>query len=279
MILQEDKPISEVHDLIVGKIRKYFNDCGCKDAVIGLSGGIDSAVVYALASEALGKDHVMGILMPSQFSSMHSISDAVDLANNVGGKFEIIPIEKIYAVYMIEMKRFFPTSEWSVALENLQARIRGNILMTYSNKACALLLNTSNKSELCMGYGTMYGDLCGAMMVIADLYKVQVYELAKYINRNGEVIPISSIEKAPSAELRKDQKDSDTLPAYEILDPVLHSLVEEGLDAEEVIKKGADRQLVERIVSLKRKSAFKIAQIPPVITVGDAPLVPEFKRI
>lgn len=279
MILQEDKPISEVHDLIVGKIRKYFSDCCCKDAVIGLSGGIDSAVVYALASEALGKDHVMGILMPSQFSSMHSISDAVDLANNVGGKFEIIPIEKIYAVYMIEMKRFFPTSEWSVALENLQARIRGNILMTYSNKANALLLNTSNKSELCMGYGTMYGDLCGAMMVIADLYKLQVYELARHINRDSEIIPISSIEKEPSAELRKDQKDSDTLPAYEVLDPVLHALVEEGLDAGEVIRKGADRNLVERIVSLKKRSAFKITQIPPVITVGNAPLVPDFKRI
>lgn len=279
MILQEDKPISGVHDLIVGKIRNYFSDCGIRDAVIGLSGGIDSAVVFALACEALGSNHVKGILMPSQFSSMHSISDAVDLVNYTEARYEIIPIEKIYGVYLMEMKRFFSINEWSVALENLQARIRGSILMTYSNKYNALLLNTSNKSELCMGYGTMYGDLCGAMMVIADLYKLQVYEMAGYINRNGIVIPQSSIDKEPSAELRPEQKDSDSLPAYDILDPVLHALVEEGKSPEEVIAGGADRNLVERIVSIKRKSAFKIAQIPPVITVGDAPLVPEFKRI
>lgn len=279
MILDENRPISEIHDLITGKIRKYFKECGIGEAVVGLSGGIDSAVVFALACEALGSSHVTGILMPSQFSSMHSVSDAVDLVNYTGARYEIIPIEKIYGIYLLEMKRFFSVNEWSVALENLQARIRGSILMTYSNKYNALLLNTSNKSELCVGYGTMYGDLCGAMMVIADLYKLQVYEMAGYINRNGIVIPQSSIDKEPSAELRPEQKDSDSLPAYDILDPVLHALVEEGKSPEEVIAAGTDRSLVEKIVSLKKKSAFKIAQIPPVITVCDAPLVPEFKRI
>ncbi len=279
MILQQDRPISEVHDLLTGKIKKYFDLCAISDAIVGLSGGIDSAVVFALACEALGKEHVTGILMPSQFSSMHSVSDAVDLVNNIGARYEIIPIDKIYGMYMLEMDRFFALNQWSVALENLQARIRGSILMTYSNKFNALLLNTSNKSELCMGYGTLYGDLCGAMMVIADLYKLQVYELAEYINRDGIVIPTSTIKKEPSAELRPNQKDSDSLPPYEVLDPVLHALVEENLSPEQVKATGADASLVDRIESLKGKSAFKLAQIPPVLSVGERPLVPPFKCI
>ena len=235
----------------------------------------------ALAVDALGPDNVHGILMPSEFSSLSSVTDSIELANNLGMTYDIVPIEKIYKRAMIEMIRFFELGKWSVAQENLQARIRGTILMTWSNRFNALLLNTSNKSELFTGYGTLYGDLCGAMMVIADLYKVQVYELAYYENtRHGkEVIPESILTKAPSAELRPNQKDTDSLPEYELLDPVLHALCEEGLTPEEVVARGTDAALVERIVKLKKGAAFKVMQIPPVLTVGKHPIVPEFKQI
>lgn len=280
MILNDNIPIEVAYETIVTKMRDYFNNAGMKKAVLGLSGGIDSAVVMAIACEALGRENVYGLLMPSQFSTLHSVSDAVDLANNLGVEYTIIPIEKIYNRFMREMFSFFEIGKWSVAQENLQARIRGTILMTYSNRFNALLLNTSNKSEISVGYGTLYGDLCGAMMVIADLYKLQVYELAGYINSSsGNVIPASTVRKTPSAELRPGQKDSDSLPPYDILDPILYSLNEEGKSAEEVIAGGADKAIVERIIALKRAYAFKIAQIPPVITVTDKPVVPEYKCI
>ncbi|MBQ0123694.1 MAG: NAD(+) synthase [Bacteroidales bacterium] len=280
MVLEEKIDIASVHDLIIGKIRDFFASCGKSKAVLGLSGGIDSALVAALATEALGKENVHGILMPSQFSSLHSVSDSVDLANNLGIKYDVIPIDKIYKRFMLEMHTFFEIGKWSVAQENIQARARGTILMTYSNRYDALVLNTSNKSELFMGYGTLYGDLCGAMMVIADLYKLQVYELSNHMNRNGEIIPKSIIEKAPSAELRPGQKDTDSLPEYEVLDPILHALHEEGLTVDEVIAtKGVDRELLERILRLKRGAAFKVMQIPPVLTVGNKPVVPPFKCI
>ena len=244
---------------------------------MGLSGGIDSAVVYALAVEALGVDNVRGILMPSEYSSIHSVSDSVELVNNVGGRYDIIPIEKIYAAFMREMNGYFSIGEWFVAQENLQARIRGTIVMTYANRYDALLLNTSNKSELFMGYGTLYGDLCGAMMVIADLYKLQVYELAQEINAERLIIPLHTISKEPSAELKPDQKDTDTLPPYGVLDPVLHALHEEGIPADEVIAGGADAQLVERIIRVKAGAAFKVAQLPPILTVGEHPIAPAEK--
>lgn len=248
-------------------------------AVVGLSGGIDSALVFPLACEALGAENVHGVLMPSQYSTSHSIKDAEQLALNLGAKYDIIPIGDIYAAYMEKLGMWFEDGQWSVALENLQARIRGAILMTYSNRNNALLLNTSNKSELFMGYGTLYGDLSGAMMVIADLYKLQVYELARYINRDREIIPVSSLTKAPSAELRPDQKDTDSLPPYEVLDPILHALHEEGRSADELVAAGTDKALVERIVRLKGASSFKTIQIPPVLTVGNKPIVPEYKCI
>lgn len=281
MILEPSLAIADVHDLLVGKIQKYFESAGMKKAVLGLSGGIDSAIVAALATDALGAENVHGILMPSEFSSLSSVTDSIELANNLGISYDIVPIEKIYKRAMVEMIRFFELGKWSVAQENLQARIRGTILMTWSNRFNALLLNTSNKSELFTGYGTLYGDLCGAMMVIADLYKVQVYELSHHENaRHGrEVIPEAILTKAPSAELRPNQKDSDSLPEYELLDPVLHALCEEELTPEQVIARGTDAALVERVVKLKKGAAFKVLQIPPVLTVGTHPIVPAFKQI
>ena len=277
MILEPSLPIEQVHATLVDKIGRFFSNCNKRQAVVGLSGGIDSAVVYALAVEALGVDNVRGILMPSEYSSIHSVSDSVELVNNVGGRYDIIPIEKIYAAFMREMNGYFSIGEWFVAQENLQARIRGTIVMTYANRYDALLLNTSNKSELFMGYGTLYGDLCGAMMVIADLYKLQVYELAQEINAERLIIPLHTISKEPSAELKPDQKDTDTLPPYGVLDPVLHALHEEGIPADEVIAGGADAQLVERIIRVKAGAAFKVAQLPPILTVGEHPIAPAEK--
>lgn len=281
MILQEDIPVGQAFEVIVDKMRAYFAACGKTKAVLGLSGGIDSALVAAIAAEALGKENVHGILMPSDFSTSHSVNDSAELAGNLGISYEIIPIGELYRLYMKSLGSMFEDGVWSVAQENLQARIRGMILMAYSNRRDALVLNTSNKSELFTGYGTLYGDLCGAMMVIADLYKLQVYEMSRFINEKAgrELIPQSIIDKAPSAELRPGQKDSDSLPVYDLLDPILHALHEEGRKAEEVIAGGAPKELVERVLRLKKGSAFKIMQIPPVIVVGKNPIVPAFKCI
>ncbi len=281
MILEPSLDISAVHDLLVDKIRNYFASAGNKKAVLRLSGGIDSAIVAALGVDALGAENVHGILMPSEYSSLSSVTDSIELANNLGISYDIVPIEKIYKRAMIEMFRFFELGKWSVAQENLQARLRGTILMTWSNRFDALLLNTSNKSELFTGYGTLYGDLCGAIMVIADLYKVQVYELSDYENalHDHEVIPEAILAKAPSAELRPNQKDTDSLPPYDQLDPVLHALCEEELSPEQVVAGGVDKALVDRVVRLKKGAAFKVMQIPPVLTVGSHPIVPAFKQI
>lgn len=281
MILEPCLAIEAVYERLVGKIRDYFAGAGMKRAVLGLSGGIDSAIVAALAADALGAENVHGILMPSAFSTEGSVADSVELARNLGISYDIVPIGPVYDKAMEAMAPFFTDGQWSVAQENLQARIRGAILMTWSNRFNALLLNTSNKSELFTGYGTLYGDLCGAIMVIADLYKVQVYELSHYVNRrHGKaLIPEAILTKAPSAELRPNQKDTDSLPAYELLDPVLHALCEEELTPEEVVARGTDAALVERIVRLKRGAAFKVMQIPPVLTVGEHPVVPPFKQL
>ena len=273
MILEPSLAIADVHDLLVGKIQKYFESAGMKKAVLGLSGGIDSAIVAALATDALGAENVHGILMPSEFSSLSSVTDSIELANNLGISYDIVPIEKIYKRAMVEMIRFFELGKWSVAQENLQARIRGTILMTWSNRFNALLLNTSNKSELCTGYGTLYGDLAGAMMVIADLYKGDVYELAYDINSEKEIIPVSTLTKAPSAELRPGQKDSDSLPDYDIMDPILYEVNEGGKTFKQLLEEGYDKELLDRISSLIGKSSFKIHQIPPILNISSAPVV------
>ena len=265
--------IEDVHNTLVEGLRNFIHSCGATKACLGLSGGIDSAVVAVLAVEALGKENVHGLLMPSEFSTVHSVQDAVDLADNLEMSYSIVPIGKIWNKFMKELAPVFgPDNQWNVAEENLQARIRGTLLMAYSNKFGALLLNTSNKSELSTGYGTLYGDLAGAAMVIADLYKCEVYELANYMNRNGVVIPVSTITKAPSAELREGQKDTDSLPDYSILDSVLYDMQEGGKTPEEVIAQGADKQIVEKIVRLKKGASFKAAQIPPILNISEKPL-------
>lgn len=270
-------------DILYGNLVKglsqFFHDQGKEKAVLGLSGGIDSAVVLAIAVEALGKENVHCILMPSPFSTLHSVTDAVELAGNLGVEYTIVPIEAIYNRYMKEFEDLFCGETKEITSENLQARIRGDILMAYTNNTGALLLNTSNKSELAMGYGTLYGDLCGAVMVLADVYKLQAYSIARYVNSNSEIIPLSTITKEPSAELRNDQKDSDSLPRYSILDPILHALLEEGKEPEELITNGAERILIDRIVKLMKNSSFKIHQVPPVLQVGNYPLLPENKCI
>lgn len=277
MILEPLLPIEQAHGIIIEKLHSFFASTKKSNAVLGLSGGIDSAVVAALAAEALGAENVHGIIMPSAFSTEGSIKDSIDLANNLGISYEVLPIGPLYDVYMTSMHHYFNDGKWSTAQENIQARIRGTILMTYSNKYNALLLNTSNKSEISVGYGTLYGDLAGALMVIADLYKLQVYELAEYINRNGIKIPISTITKAPSAELRPDQKDTDSLPPYEKLDPILYAINEKDKSAQELIADGIEANLVDRIISLRNGASFKIMQIPPILTVFGKPLAPSFK--
>ncbi|MDD5963022.1 MAG: NAD(+) synthase [bacterium] len=265
--------IAEVHNKLVEAIREFFANCGAKRAAVGFSGGIDSAVVGALAVEALGKENVHALMMPSEFSTLHSIQDAVDLAENLGIGYHIVEIAEIYKQFMEELAPVFgPNNKWNVAEENLQARIRGTLLMAYANKFGALVLNTSNKSELCMGYGTLYGDLAGAVMVIADLYKTEVYQLAAHINRKGIIIPLSTITKAPSAELRVGQKDSDSLPDYAILDELLYKLRELGMSYDEVLAQGADKEALDRVCALLKGSAFKAHQVPPLFNVSGLPV-------
>jgi NAD+ synthase (glutamine-hydrolysing) len=239
-----------VYARLVKGVASFFRKNGKDRAVVGLSGGIDSAVVLCIAAEALGRENVHAVLMPSPFSTLHSVADAIELASNLNISYSIVPIEAIYNRYIKELEDFFCDEIKDITIENLQARIRADILMAYSNQTGALLLNTSNKSELAMGYGTLYGDLSGALMVIADLYKLQVYSIAHYINTLEKVIPENTIIKEPSAELRVDQKDSDTIPEYNILDPILHMLTEEGKSPDEVIAGGVERILVDRIVKL-----------------------------
>jgi len=275
-----DKPIEDIHDTIVASIRAFFAGAGVQKCVLGLSGGLDSAVVATLATEALGSENVHGILMPSPYSTLHSISDAIDLCNNISIKYDVIPIEKIYFRFMRDITPIFSGNmHWDNTQENLQARIRGTILMAYSNRKSALLLNTSNKSELSCGYGTLYGDLCGSLMVIADIYKLQVYKLAEYLNRDEEQVPLHTIEKQPSAELRDGQKDTDSLPPYSQLDPVLCDLNDEGKTPEEIIASGVDSELVNRVVALKKGAAFKVHQMPQIIKVSDHPLLAQEKWV
>jgi len=269
-----------IHEKLIAGLRKFFLQSGRTSAVVGLSGGIDSALVAALAVEALGKQNVLGILMPSHYSTVHSVADAVQLAENLELAYHIVPIESIYHSYIKELAPVFEHRKTiDVTEENIQARIRGTLLMAVSNKFGNLVLNTSNKSELAMGYGTLYGDLVGALMVLGDVYKTQVYEVANLINRKKEIIPYNTIEKEPSAELRPNQKDSDSLPPYDQLDSVLNGLIEQGLSPEELIAQGLEGQVILQVQQKRQNIAFKSLQLPPMIKISEHPLLPSNKWV
>lgn len=258
----------QVYQALILGIKDYFRKSGFTKATLGLSGGIDSAVVCALACEALGADNVLGVLMPSKYSSDHSIKDAEDLAKNLGCKSTIVSIETVADAFDETLKEEFAGLKPDLAEENIQARSRGVIMMAMSNKFGYILLNTSNKSEGAVGYGTLYGDMCGAISVIGDCYKTQVYQLAEYINREKEIIPINTITKAPSAELRPDQKDSDSLPDYDILDKVLFEYIEMRKSSKQIISDGFDEALVTRILKMVNRVEFKRYQTPPILRVS-----------
>jgi NAD+ synthase (glutamine-hydrolysing) len=266
--LDEKRNITQVHDAIVLGIRDYFSKMGFSKAIIGSSGGIDSAVTIALACTALGPENVRAILMPSQYSSDHSVADAEVLSKNLGNPYDIIQIKNIYDAFLSELNPIFNDLPFGLAEENIQSRSRGNLLMAIANKFGYILLNTSNKSELATGYGTLYGDMAGGIGVLGDCYKLQVYALANYINRNEIIIPSNIISKAPSAELRPGQKDSDSLPDYEVLDKLLYQYIERRLGPKEIKAQGFDSALVDRVLKMVNMNEYKRNQFCPIIRIS-----------
>jgi NAD+ synthase (glutamine-hydrolysing) len=260
--------IRQIHAALVLGIRDYFFKMGFSKAILGSSGGIDSAVTLALACEALGKDNVHAVLLPSPYSSSHSVSDAEQLSQKLGNPYDIVPIEGVYQSFLHTLRPIFKDSPFSLAEENLQSRTRGNILMALANKFGYILLNTSNKSELSTGYGTLYGDMAGGLSVLGDVYKLQVYALASYINRQEEIIPKNILNKPPSAELRPNQKDSDSLPEYDILDKVLYQYIEKRKGPKEIVAMGIDESLVRRVLRLVNTNEYKRNQFCPIIRVS-----------
>jgi NAD+ synthase (glutamine-hydrolysing) len=259
---------AQIVDAIVMGIRDYFAKMGFKKAILGSSGGIDSAVTLVLACKALGPENVHPVLMPSQYSTGHSVSDAEQLSINLNNKYDIVPIKNIYESFLTELKPIFKDLPFSLAEENIQARTRGNILMAIANKFGYILLNTSNKSELATGYGTLYGDMAGGLAVLGDVYKMQVYAIAKYLNIEKEIIPNHIITKAPSAELRPNQKDSDSLPDYEILDQILYQYIEQRQGPLEIKAMGFDGALVDRTLKMVNTNEYKRNQFCPIIRVS-----------
>ncbi len=266
--LTEDRNIAQIHDALILGLKDYFAKMGFKKAILGSSGGIDSAVVLALAVEALGAENITSILMPSGFSSSHSVDDAVTLSKNLGNPYHVIPIATVFETFLQTLNPLFEGTAFGVAEENIQSRSRGNLLMAIANKFGYVLLNTSNKSELATGYGTLYGDMAGGLSVLGDLYKVQVYALANYINRNQEIIPKNIITKEPSAELRPNQKDSDSLPEYSILDNILYLYIEGRKGPKEIIAAGFDADLVQRVLKMVNMNEYKRNQFCPIIRVS-----------
>ncbi len=254
--------------LVLGT-RDYLHKCGFRKALLGLSGGIDSALVAAIAVEALGADNVQAIGMPSEFSSSGSLTDAEQLAANLGIVFSVLPIRDIFDDFSKQLDPFFRGTPFGLAEENVQPRIRGTLLMAVSNKTGALVLTTGNKSEMATGYCTLYGDMVGALAVIGDLYKTEVYALSRWVNRNGEIIPAATLTKPPSAELRHDQKDTDSLPEYEILDPILRAYIEDYQSAEQIAaQQHADLDLVRKVIRLVEIAEYKRQQAAPVLKVS-----------
>ncbi len=255
------------HALILG-IRDYFGKMGFKKATLGLSGGIDSALVLVLAAEALGKENVRVLLMPSQYSSDHSITDAVQLAQNLDIQYEIIPIQPMVDRFDESLAEVFANLKNDITEENIQARTRGILLMAISNKFGHILLNTTNKSECAVGYGTLYGDMNGGLSILGDVYKTDIFKMTRWINREHEIIPINTIQKPPSAELRPDQKDTDSLPDYNILDQILFDYIELNLSPAEIISRGFDEATVLRTVKMVNTNEYKRFQAPPILRVS-----------
>jgi NAD+ synthase (glutamine-hydrolysing) len=266
--LEPELNIQQVYDALLLGIRDYFGKMGFTKAILGSSGGIDSAVTLAIACEALGKENVRAIMMPSPYSSGHSVDDAVQLSKNLDNPYDIIRIDAVYQAFLETLKPVFNDLPFSLAEENIQSRSRGNLLMSIANKFGYILLNTSNKSELATGYGTLYGDMAGGLGVLGDCYKLQVYALARFINRDKEIIPGSIINKAPSAELRPDQKDSDSLPEYAVLDQVLYQYIERRMGPAEIKEQGFDAALVDRTLKMVNTNEYKRNQFCPIIRVS-----------
>jgi len=262
--LNEEEQILEA--LILG-VRDYLKKCGFKKSIIGLSGGIDSALVAAITVQAIGKENVIAVAMPSRYSSQHSLEDAKKLAENLGIEYRVIPIEGMFQSYIESLAPQFKGLPMDTTEENIQARIRGNILMALSNKFNAIVLSTGNKSELAVGYCTIYGDMCGGLAVISDVPKTMVYKLAHWINREKEIIPQHSITKTPSAELRPNQSDQDTLPPYEILDGILKAYIEDLKEFDEIVALGYDAAVVKNILTLIDRNEYKRRQAAPGLRV------------
>jgi NAD+ synthetase len=263
-----DQPApAQLYGALVLGLRDYITKCGFRSVCLGLSGGIDSALTAVLAAEALGAENVHGLTMPSPFSSGGSVDDSVALAKNLGIRCDTVPIAATFEAVKAAMAPLFAGTKEDVTEENMQARIRGLYLMSLSNKFGHLLLTTGNKSELAVGYCTIYGDMCGGLAVISDLPKMRVYELSRWINRDREIIPWNTIDKPPSAELRPDQKDQDTLPPYEILDAILELYVEQHLSAEEIVARGHEEHLVRWIQRRVDLNEWKRQQAAPGIRV------------
>ncbi len=266
-ITPETEGIEDMRNALVLGLHDYLHKCGFKKVVLGLSGGIDSALTATLAVQALGAENVTGITMPSVYSSEGSVNDSVRLAENTGIRIETIPIDDLFTHYKESLSKMFKGLPEDVTEENIQARIRGNLLMSASNKFGCLLLTTGNKSELAMGYCTLYGDMAGGLAVISDLPKTLVYELARHINKDREIIPRDTIEKPPSAELRENQKDEDSLPPYEILDSILEMYIEKYMSASEIIDSGYDRETVIDVLGTVDRNEYKRRQAPPGLKV------------
>ena len=264
---KETEETELMHDALIYGIQNFFGKMGFSKAVLGSSGGIDSAVVQALATRALGAENVKAILMPSDFSSEGSVLDAKKLSENLKNNFEILPISNVFDSFGQTLKPMFEGLEFGLAEENIQARSRAVLLMAISNKFGHILLNTSNKSEMSVGYTTLYGDMCGSLSVMGDLYKTDVYKLARFINKDLEIIPYSIIDKAPSAELRPNQKDSDSLPEYDVLDQILELYIEKQKGIEEIVQLGFESALVNRIIGMVNRNEYKRFQAPPIIRI------------
>lgn len=266
--IEETDRIAMMHDALILGIRDYFQKMGFKTAILGLSGGIDSALTAALLAKALSGENVYGILMPSQYSSDHSIKDAEVLAENLGMHYETISIQDGFSAINKSMASYFAGQDEDVTEENIQARLRGVMLMAASNKFGHILVNTSNKSEAAVGYTTLYGDMNGGLSVLGDIYKTDVFAMSRYINRETEIIPENSITKPPSAELRPDQKDEDSLPPYEILDGILFAYIEKKLSASEIIEVGYDKETVHYVLGMVNRNEYKRFQAPPILRVS-----------